>query len=62
MKREHDTESRDAEIAELTEALSKIATGAYPYNAREAFIFVDIAKQIANELLKKYEKWKQKKN
>ena len=56
MKREHDTESRDAEIAELTEALSKIATGAYPYNAREAFIFVDIAKQIANELLKKYEK------
>ena len=49
-------ELRNAEIIELVEALNKIATGAYPFNEREAFIFVDIARKMANELLKKYEK------
>ena len=39
------------EISKLESALDKIATGTQPYNEREAFIFVDVAKQIASEAL-----------
>lgn len=38
-------------ISKLESALDKIANGTQPYNEREAFIFVDIAKQIASEAL-----------
>jgi hypothetical protein len=38
-------------ISKLESALDKIATGTQPYNEREAFIFVDIAKHIASEAL-----------
>ena len=38
-------------ISKLESALDKIANGTQPYNEREAFIFVDVAKQIASEAL-----------
>jgi orotidine-5'-phosphate decarboxylase len=39
--------------AELLEALEKIADGTEPCTEREAFIFIDIAKSIATEAIKK---------
>lgn len=38
-------------ISKLQCALDKIANGTQPYNEREAFIFVDVAKQIASEAI-----------
>ena len=38
-------------ISKLESALDKISNGTQPYNERDAFIFVDIAKQIAIEAL-----------
>jgi hypothetical protein len=38
-------------ISKLESALDKIANGTQPYNEREAFIFVDIARQIASDAI-----------
>ena len=38
-------------ISKLESALDKIANGTQPYNEREAFYFVNIAKLIAREAL-----------
>ena len=41
-------------ISKLESALDKIANGTQPYNEREAFYFVNIAKLIAREALSQH--------
>jgi len=40
-----------SKIDRLESALEKIKNGTHPFNEREAFIFVDVAKQIASDAL-----------
>lgn len=40
-----------SKIDRLESALEKIQNGTHPFNEREAFIFVDVAKQIASDAL-----------
>ena len=41
----------ESALDRLESALEKIQNGTHPYNEREAFIFVDVAKQIACDAL-----------
>lgn len=42
-----------AAAPEMLKVLQDIAEGLYPSTAEEAFIFVDIAKKMANEVIEK---------